>query len=121
MRMNCDRLMGEIKPYEILCRYREKYGAGEYSQWGTWRLSSAHQTETGRDNAYKAMKDSDIKECKYHLNEREYEAKLARERKVDPSDIAGALNLPVGIDPGTGFVSIKPGDVVADGYSWREL
>lgn len=117
MRMNCDRLMGEIKPYEILVRYRDKYGAGDYSAWGNWRFSSAHQTESGRDDAYLKLHDSDIKQYKPHLNEFEYKAQLARMgHKPDETDIAGALADPsisgsfkesTGVDPDDGVLALK--------------
>lgn len=117
MRMNCDRPMGEIKPYEILVRYRDKYGAGDYSAWGNWRLSSAHQTESGRDDAYLKLHDSDIKQYKPHLNESEYRAQRTRlDHKTDETDIAGALADPSGaykesegVDPDDGVVTYREG------------
>lgn len=119
MRMNCDRLMGEIKPYEILVRYRDKYGAGDYSAWGNWRFSSSHQTESGRDDAYLKLHDSDIKQYKPHLNEFEHKAQLARMgHKPDETDIAGALVDPsisgsfkesTGVDPDDGVVTFAGG------------
>lgn len=118
MRMNCDRLMGDIYPYEILVRYRDKYGAGDYGAWSNWRLAYAHQTESGRDDAYLKLTESDIKQYKPHLNVNEYKAQCKRRGLdvPDETDIAGALVDPsvsgsfkesTGVDPGDGVVTYR--------------
>lgn len=116
MHMNCDKPTYQYLPYEVLYLVPNNQG-----HWGSnWRVHSKHNTREERDQEFDKCVQTKYRRYRKALNEYEYDAMIAAEyryeqaqlhkpTKVDDTDIAGALNLPVGIDPASNYVC------------WREL
>jgi hypothetical protein len=108
LRMNCDRPLYTFVPYEILYLVPDNFG-----KWGNnWKVHSKHNTREERDKAFDELKETSHRRYRKAINEYEYDAMIAAEyryeqahKKQDDTDIAGALNIPVGADQKDGYVS----------------
>lgn len=113
MRMNCDVLNAHL-PYEIHWRTRDIA-----MKWGNWKVHGKFATPIEQRDAYYQLVSTNViqytmcdNEAVLKLQERATELRdqeRAKSAKSDDTDIAGALNLPIGIDPASNYVC------------WREL